>query len=117
MTQPLVSSHFPYLPLHLDVGARAFDVEALLDTGFDGDVAMPPSHLTGGGVPSGYMTCRLADGTSLSLPVYRATVKVGALGPFRVYVVALGDEMLVGRGVSDRLRVTLDHGQSLTIEP
>ncbi len=35
MSQSLTSSHFPYVPLHLQMGHRDADVEALLDTGFD----------------------------------------------------------------------------------
>jgi predicted aspartyl protease len=117
MSQSLVSPRFPYLPLHLTVGSTTLDVEALLDTGFDGDVAMPTSLAVDGVVPAGNMTCRLADGSPVAAPVYRGTVSVGSFGPFRVYVIALGDELLVGRGVSDRLRITLDHGQQVIIEP
>jgi hypothetical protein len=54
MSQPLFSSHFPYLPFHLEVGHRADDVEALLDTGFDGALAVPPSLVTNGRPPTGY---------------------------------------------------------------
>jgi predicted aspartyl protease len=117
MSQALVSSHFPYLPLHLTVGPVTLDVEALLDTGFDGDVAMPANLAVDGTTPAGYMTCRLADGSPVAAPVYRATVEVGSFGPFQIYVIVLGDEPLVGRGVSDRLRITLDHGQRLLVEP
>jgi predicted aspartyl protease len=117
MSQALVSSRFPYLPLHLAIGPITLDVEALLDTGFDGDVAMPASLAVDAVAPAGNLTCRLADGSPVAAPVYRGTVSVDSFGPFGVYVVALGDEPLVGRGVSDRLRIILDHGQRLIIEP
>ncbi len=38
----LTSFRFPYLPLRLSLGAESKDVDTLLDTGFDGDVAVPP---------------------------------------------------------------------------
>jgi predicted aspartyl protease len=117
MSQSLVSPRFPYLPLHLAVGSTTLDVEALLDTGFDGDVAVPANFAAEGIGPAGTMTCRLADGSPVAAPIYRGTVSVGSFGPFPVYVITLGDELLMGRGVSDRLRITLDHGQWLIIEP
>jgi predicted aspartyl protease len=54
VSQPLVSFHFPYLPIHFEVGQRGEDVEALLDTGFDGAVALPPDLITNGRLPTGY---------------------------------------------------------------
>ena len=71
INQPLVSNNFPYLPLRLDVGQHSLDLEALLDTGFDGDGAMPSSVLAAEGAPAGYVDCRLADGSVVSAPVLR----------------------------------------------
>jgi predicted aspartyl protease len=117
LSQSLRSSRFPYLPVQVDVGQDAVDVEALLDTGFDGDVALPPDLLPSGEPPAGYMMCRLADGSLVAVPVFRGTVKVGSFGVFQAYITALGDEPLVGRGVSDRFRITLDHGRQVIVEP
>lgn len=36
MRDRFVSTRFPYLPVHLEIGAVAGDLEALIDTGFDG---------------------------------------------------------------------------------
>ena len=38
MNGRLISNRFPHLPISLDTGYDSQDVEALLDTGFDGDV-------------------------------------------------------------------------------
>ena len=43
--------------------------------------------------------------------------RVDGLPAFSVAVTALGDEPLVGRGICDRLTITLDHGQQLIVEP
>lgn len=47
VTQPLVSSHFPYLPLHVELRQSESQIEALLDTGFDGDLAVPRQFVAG----------------------------------------------------------------------
>jgi predicted aspartyl protease len=117
MSQPLVCSHFPYLPVHFEARQRVDDVEALLDTGFDGALALPTDLVSNGQPPTGYSRWTLADGSTVSAPVYRGTVRVGPFGPFRGLITAIGDEPIVGRDITDRLRITLDHGQQLIVEP
>ena len=43
MSGELTSSQFPYLPIRWQVGQQTYAAEALLDTGFDGGAAVPPS--------------------------------------------------------------------------
>ncbi len=115
--QRVTSSHFPYLPVHLQIGQRTHDIEIFLDTGFDGDIAVPTDLVGEGRPPDGYLPCRLADGSEVLTPLYRGVVRVGALPSFPVVVIVLGDEPLAGRGVSDRFRVVLDHGQRVIVKP
>lgn len=117
LSQRLTSSRFPYVPLHLEVRQQTHGVDALLDTGFDGDVALPPELVVAGQSPDGYLPCQLADGSEVLTPFYLGVVRVGDLGAFPIVIIALGDEPLVGRGVSDRFRIILDHGQQLIVEP
>jgi len=49
----LVGRRFPYILGHVNLGGQSTDVEALLDTGFDGDVAIPDGLLKRGGTPDG----------------------------------------------------------------
>lgn len=98
LTQRLTSSHFPYLPLRLEVRQRIDDVEALLDTGFDGDVALPAALVEADHPPDGYLPCRLADGSEILTPLYRGAVRVGSLSAFPVVVIAVGDERSLGAG-------------------
>jgi hypothetical protein len=52
MSSPrLVSGRFPYLPIHLEVRRGMHDLELLLDTGFDGDVSLPPELIMNGAPP------------------------------------------------------------------
>lgn len=113
----LVSSHFPYLPLRLSVGDYSGSLEALVDTGFDGDVALPPGLLANGGSPDEYLTWALADGSEVLAAAFLGAARLGDLDPFPVLVTVLGDEPLMGRGIIDRFRVILDHGQRVVLEP
>jgi len=117
MSQRVVSSRFPYLPIQIRVRQRSDDVEALLDTGFDGDVAMPPGMVTNGQPPDYLETWTLADGTQVVVPTFLGMAQIDGLPAFSVAVTALGDEPLVGRGICDRFTITLDHGQQLIVEP
>lgn len=116
MSPRLVSRRFPYLPIYLSVRQARTDLDALLDTGFDGDVAVPRASVADGDPPDGYLPRRLADGSDVLSPFYHGTVSLGDVGSFPVLIVALGDEPLVGRGVSDRFKVTLDHGYQVIVE-
>ena len=112
----LTSSRFPYLPIQVQVRQGLHDVEALLDTGFDGDVVLPVGSILNGQLPDRYVPCELADGSVIFAPFYRGNVQVGALDSFPAAVVAMGDEPIVGRGVTDRFTVILDYGQRLIVE-
>ena len=117
LTPRVVSRRFPYLPVRLVLRQQVHNTEALLDTGFDGDVAVPPLIVPVGEPPDGYIAARLADGSDVYAPFYRATVQVFPADVFSVTILALGDELVVGRGVSDRFTITLDHGQQVIVEP
>ena len=117
MTERITSQRFPYVPIRVSVQQREVALEALVDTGFDGGVAVPPTIVTNGETPDGYLPWTLADGTQVLLPAYRGTVQLDGFPSFPTVVIALGDEPIVGRQVSDRFRVVLDHGQQVVVEP
>lgn len=112
---PLVSTRFPYLPLTIRVRTYTTTVLALLDTGFDGDIVLPPDLLPVGSTPDAYFRWMLADGTRIQAPTYDGAVELGGFKPFDVVISVLGDEPLVGRGVTDRFAITLDHGQRVIV--
>ena len=117
MTERFTSWHFPYVPIRVSVQQREVALEALVDTGFDGGLAVPPAFITNGETPDGYLPWTLADGRQVLLPAYRGIVQLGSFPPFPTVVIPLGDEPIVGRQVSDRFRVVLDHGQQVVVEP
>lgn len=117
MTPRLESGCFPYLPLRLDVHGRTYQLEALIDTGFDGNVAIPPALVGNGEPPDDYQSWILADGSNVVAGFYFGTVHVGNVGAVPVAITALGDEAIVGRSVTDHFRLILDHGQRVIVEP
>lgn len=112
----LVSSHFPYLLVHIQVHKQIRDVDALIDTGFDGFVAMPRETLMNGDPPDGYIPCTLADASKIAAPFYRGIVRIGKFPSFAAIILALGDEPLVGRGVTDKFKVIFDYGKKIIVE-
>lgn len=124
MNRPLVSRRFPYLRIYLLIHHRTsmamtnMEKEALIDTGFDGDVVLPSSHIFNGEPPDGYLTWKLADGSEVLAPAYVGELMVSSsLGPFDVVITVLGDEPLVGRNLISHFTVILDHGAKVVVEP
>ncbi len=83
VSQSVTSSRFPYLPIRPCIYVRGaadldFDIEALLDTGFDGGVAVP-ADLLAGYPPAGYLPWSLADESEVLTPAYRGEVTTGIL--------------------------------------
>jgi len=117
MDQQVVSSRFPYLPLKVTVRGRSEDVEALLDTGFDGDLLVPDGFIADVRPPDGNISWVLADGSHGEAPSYRGNIEIGTLGSFPATILVLGREVLVGRRFTDRFAITLDHGQKVIVEP
>ena len=117
MNQGAVSSRFPYLTIRFQVRQRTHEMEALIDTGFDGGIAVPPSLLENVGSPDSYELWGPVVGSPVFAPAYRGAVNVDTLGPFPVIITALGDEVLVGLEVISYFTLILDHGQRTIIEP
>ena len=112
----LISERFPYLLISFEVRQREASVEALLDTGFDGDLLVPADLIADGETPDGYLNWTLADGSVVRAPVYFGTVRVGEMAPIAVSVTALGEETLLGVGVASHFSIVLDHGRRVIVE-
>ncbi len=113
----LVSSNFPYLPVQIDVDGDVRDIEALLDTGFDGDLVLPEGLVPNPTAAAIYSHWTLADGSDVRAPSYIANIRVGDFGPFVAVITIVGNEPLLGRSLTDRFRITLDHGRQVIVEP
>lgn len=116
LSRRLVSSRFPYLPIDLSIRGRQWSLDALIDTGFDGHIVVPQDTLAGD-VGDLNLSYRLADGSSFVRDAFVGSVDLAGLGRFPALVIALGTECLIGRGITDQLRLILDHGQRVIAEP
>jgi predicted aspartyl protease len=120
--QPTYSSvHFPYIPVTVFLNKRTETVEALLDTGFDGDLIIPENLMTNGKPPDSYLRFTLADQvTSVLAPAYLGRVEVAELGDVGEHVAiisVLGTEAILGRNLARYFHITLDYGRELRIRP
>jgi len=114
----VISTHFPYLPLTVSIRKRQETIEALLDTGFDGGVVIPPHLITNSAPPDSYVRWTLADGSPVLAPAYLGMVKIGDLGnagTFATVISVLGDVPIIGRTLADRFKITLDHGRRVVL--
>lgn len=115
----LVSRDYPYLQVEVTVRHSRRRFRALLDTEFDGYVVLPASCQRRFGEPDFSVPTRLADGTEEEFPAYRGGIEVVGLRARIVYlaeVMLLGNECLVGQGITALLKVTFDHGLQVVIE-
>jgi len=112
----LISNHFPYLPMELSIRGARWNIEAFVDTGFDGALIIPDGFLPAAIRPSGQVRWRMADGRRIEVPSYAGMVRLGTLMTTRVVVTMFGDEILVGRLVTDQLLLTFDHGRRLIVQ-
>lgn len=112
----VISFNFPYLPVKIAIKQRNLNLEALLDTGFDGNVILPPKLITNGKLSAWMLNCKLADDSVVKVPAYLGSVKLGDKKLNNITVLIMGDEPIIGRGVIDHFRVVLDHGNKITAE-
>lgn len=117
MDRRLVSARFPFIPITITIGTWTATLDALLDTGFDGDLTLPRRLASSIGAPDHYGEFIMADGAGVHRPVFLGRVEIGSIGDFPVEVAALGGDYLFGRGLSDRFSITLDHGRQIIVEP
>jgi clan AA aspartic protease len=98
---------------------RSADVEAVIDTGFDGHLLLPPSVVSSLSLPRiGSARPTLADGSVVLMTVHVAEVLWhGRSRPVRV-LAAKGGATLVGMALlrGSRLRVDVVPGGSVSVE-
>lgn len=115
----VVSRRPPYVPITLTIRGQpgSVEVEALIDTGFDGEVIVPAALILATTPPIGQSGWRLADGSQISTPAYTGVLQIGGMRVAPIAVTALGDEPIIGRAVTRRFTVTFDHDRQVVVEP
>lgn len=119
MANSFPSARVPYLPIHIQIGISkiSLNLEALVDTGFGGGVAIPKNIADLSHLP--YITTHwtLADGSEILAKAYLGYVQIEKFSPLNCTIVLLGDEPLLGREVINNFKITLDHGKKIILEP
>lgn len=108
------SSHFPYIPITVETGTLTLELEVLVDTGFDGFLALP-ADLVRDARPRGSQTFQTASDEIVTANYYSSTVRVGPFPAVEGELTALGSEAIAGRLLTDRYALLLDHGRTVTL--
>src|SRR4051794_14249039 len=122
MTSSTNSPSFPYIRVRVTIKQprvsrqQVIDLDAMIDTGFDGGVVIPRDLLDPTLEPVRYLPWSLADDSEILLPAFAGTVEIGSLPPVATVIMPLGDNSLLGRHVTDNFRVIFDHGQRVIVE-
>lgn len=110
------SLQFPYLPIEVTFKQNKHIIKALLDTGFDGYLVLPPGLITNGEAPDLYESCKLADNSIIRVPIFIGSAKLGSRKLNNITFLIMGDEPIIGREVIKHFKITLDHGRKIVLE-
>lgn len=111
----ITSSRFPYLPIKVST-KKDFELEALLDTGYDGGVILPPKLISNGEVSGWLVDCKLANDLIIEAPAYIGSVRIGNKKLNNITVLIMGDEPIVGLEIMKYFKVIFDHGRKVIVE-
>ena len=121
MISAVRSTRFPYITVHVVLGplqypSFEFDIEALVDTGFDGELTVPDSLIPNRVPTRDTVTCDLADGSTFNARAYRGHVSIGTMLPMLAIIIALPHQALLGRAVTNRYRLSFLYGREVVLE-
>ena len=127
MSQKLTSRKFPFLPLSIRVGVAKnkqldLDTQALIDTGFSGDIVVPTTNELQHSTPDAYATWTMADGSEVLAPIFLGRIRFPELDAnvaelVGVTITVLGDQALIGQSILKHFTLILDHGTQVVLEP
>jgi predicted aspartyl protease len=127
MSKKLTSTKYPFLPLSIRVRVTSrkhidLDTQALIDTGFSGDIVVPSTGELKQYPPDALATWTMADGSEVMAPIFLGTIRFPQLDEdvavmVGVTVTILGDQALIGQSILRRYTLTLDHGKEVILEP
>ena len=87
----MTSPRFPILRIRVELADRVFEENALLDTGFDGEIVIPKSRAQGL-QPDDIGRFVFPDGTEVEPGRFKGVARLNDLEPVPVEIIALGAE-------------------------
>lgn len=114
---PVISERFPFVPVIVEFASAIREAEALLGTGFDGDIVLPAAMIPIGEPVFTTAGFRLANESSIRVPVFQAAAVVGGSRVRPVFVASVGSVPMIGRRLIRHFAITLDHGLRVVVEP
>lgn len=117
--QRVVSHQFPYVPARIQFRDHNLSDSALIDTGFTGSVCVPGRLLDNIAAesPDAHTYLTLADDNRISVPLYLGVLNLSDTFYYLCTILVVGDEVMIGREITDDLKVTLDHGTRVILDP
>ncbi|MGH2560573.1 MAG: hypothetical protein ACRDJH_16035 [Thermomicrobiales bacterium] len=113
----MTEAAYPSLPIRFVIEGIVGGTFALLDTGFDGYLAVPAALVAALPGPPRTRPIQTASGEQIEVPVYFGTVEfVDQPGEIEALIIAIGDEYLLGLATLNHFKVTFDHGQRVIVE-
>jgi predicted aspartyl protease len=104
--------------VRFEVGGVSNEALALVDTGFDGFLAVPEAVAASWSQPLHADRVQTASGQVIAVPVFAGRLELtDQPGPFTALLIAIGDEFLLGIAAIRRFKMTFDHGQRILVEP
>ena len=118
-SRQLVSANYPYLPIRVEIRGQSDETQALIDTGYTGNLIVPNDWLHRDlGLPDGRSSIELGDGSIVpGAPLYLGILEMDDLFSARVRITVMGNEYILGRQVLGRFEITLDHGRRVLVRP
>lgn len=110
----MTSLSFPFVSVRIELGGRVFEENAILDTGFDGEVVIP-QNLVEGLQADEAARFVFPDGTVVEPEVFNGVVQLADMEPTTAEIVALGTEFIVGIRILRHYEVILDHGRRVVV--
>jgi predicted aspartyl protease len=111
-------SGFPWVTLLVRANSEDKNVTFLVDTGFDGEIALPQSYISWLGKPSGYCTAMFANGDREQRGLAECQVRLSdGFAPATAMYID-GDNPLIGIELLHDHRLTIDviEGGEVTVE-
>lgn len=101
----------PRLPIVVRGRKREFQLEAIMDTGFDGDLCLPSEIAVRMGLELvGRISLELADGTRRRRLLYRCEIDLGDETKVVSAFLTSGKDALIGTTLLSNYRLTIDFG-------